>query len=51
MIQPLDGSPRKRITNFSSEQISDFKWSPDGKSLGVLRSHSDSDVVLLQESK
>jgi eukaryotic-like serine/threonine-protein kinase len=51
MIQPLDGSARKQITNFTSEQISDFKWSPDGKSLGVLRNHSESDVVLLQESK
>jgi eukaryotic-like serine/threonine-protein kinase len=51
VIQPLDGSARKQITNFTSEQISDFKWSPDGKNLGVLRNHSESDVVLLQEGK
>jgi Tol biopolymer transport system component len=50
-IQPLDGSPRKQITNFTSERIMSFNWSPDGKSLGVLRNHSESDVVLLQESK
>jgi eukaryotic-like serine/threonine-protein kinase len=50
-IQPLDGSPRKQITNFTSEHITSFNWSPDGKSLGVLRNHSESDVVLLQESK
>ncbi len=50
-IQPLDGSARKQITNFTSEQITSFNWSPDGKSLGVLRSHSESDVVLLQEGK
>jgi serine/threonine protein kinase len=50
-IQPLDGSPGRQITNFPSEQITSFHWSPDGKSLGVLRSHSESDVVLLQESK
>src|SRR5579872_234149 len=50
-IQPLDGLPRKQITNFTSEQITSFHWSPDGKSLGVLRSHSESDVVLLQEGK
>jgi eukaryotic-like serine/threonine-protein kinase len=50
-IQPLDGSARKQITNFTSEQITSFHWSPDGKSLGVLRSHSESDVVLLQEGK
>jgi eukaryotic-like serine/threonine-protein kinase len=50
-IQPLDGSPGRQITNFTSQQISAFHWSPDGKSLGVLRTHSDSDVVLLQEAK
>jgi WD40 repeat protein len=50
-IQPLDGSPRKQITNFTSEHITAFNWSPDGKSLGVLRNHSESDVVLLQEGK
>jgi serine/threonine protein kinase len=50
-VQPLDGSAGHRITNFTSEQISSFHWSPDGKKLGILRGHSDSDVVLLQESK
>ena len=50
-VQPLDGSAGHRITNFSSEQIDSFHWSPDGKKLGILRGHSDSDVVLLQESK
>jgi len=50
-IQPLDGSPGRQITNFTSEQIEGFGWSPDGKTLGVLRSHTESDVVLLQESK
>ncbi|MFY9979391.1 MAG: hypothetical protein WAK22_14260, partial [Candidatus Sulfotelmatobacter sp.] len=50
-IQPLDGSARKQITNFTSERITDFSWSPDGKNLGVLRNHSESDVVLLQEAK
>jgi serine/threonine protein kinase len=50
-VQPLDGSPGKKITNFSTDQITDIRWSPDGKTLGILRTHSDSDVVLLQESK
>jgi WD40 repeat protein len=50
-IQPLDGSPSRQITNFTSEQITSFHWSADGKSLGVLRNHSESDVVLLQEAK
>jgi eukaryotic-like serine/threonine-protein kinase len=50
-IQPLDGSPGRQITKFDSEQIQSFHWSPDGKNLGILRGHTDSDVVLLQESK
>jgi len=50
-VQPLDGSPGKKITNFNSEQITDLRWSPDGKTLGLLRTHADSDVVLLQETK
>jgi eukaryotic-like serine/threonine-protein kinase len=50
-IHPLDGSPGRQITNFTSEQITSFHWSPNGKSLGVLRNRSESDVVLLQESK
>jgi serine/threonine protein kinase/Tol biopolymer transport system component len=50
-IQPLDGSPGHQITHFTSERIESFHWSPDGKTLGILRSHSESDVVLLQETK
>lgn len=50
-MQPLDGSPGRKITNFNSEQILDLLWSPDGKTIGLLRRHSDSDVVLLQETK
>jgi eukaryotic-like serine/threonine-protein kinase len=49
-LQPLDGSPGKQITNFKSEQIKDFHWSFDGSGLGMVRGHTDSDVVLLQES-
>jgi len=50
-IQPIDGSPGHQITNFEAEQILSFEWSPDGKNLGILRGHTDSDVILLQESK
>ena len=49
--QPLDGSRGRQITNFHSEQIGLFRWSPDGKTLGILRGHGESDVVLLQETK
>ena len=50
-VQPLDGSPGKQITNFKSEHITDFHWSFDGSKLGMVRGDTDSDVVLLQESK
>jgi len=50
-LQPLDGSPGRQITNFKSEQITDFHWSFDGSKLGMVRGHTDSDVVLLEESK
>jgi eukaryotic-like serine/threonine-protein kinase len=50
-IQPTDGSAGHQITHFNSERILSFHWSPDGKKLGILRAHTDSDVVLLQESK
>jgi serine/threonine protein kinase len=50
-LQPLDGSPGKQITNFKSEKINDFHWSFDGSKLGLVRGHTDSDVVLLEESK
>ena len=50
-IQPLTGAPGRLITHFDKEQILSFNWSPDGRRLGILRGHTDSDVVLLQESK
>jgi len=49
-LQPLDGSPRRRLTNFASDNTRVFYWSPDGKTLGVLRSRVDSDIVVLRES-
>jgi|HubBroStandDraft_5_1064220.scaffolds.fasta_scaffold668650_1 Tol biopolymer transport system component len=49
-IQPLDGSRGHQITTFTSGFINGFRWSPDGKSLGVMREHDFSDVVLLRET-
>jgi len=50
-LQPLDGSAGKQLTNFKSELIADFRWSPDGSQLGVTRGHTDSDVVLIRDSQ
>jgi eukaryotic-like serine/threonine-protein kinase len=49
--QPLDGSPGYRLMNFTSDQIRTFQFSPDGKTLGVVRFHLVSDVVLLRDTR
>jgi serine/threonine protein kinase/Tol biopolymer transport system component len=49
-LQPLDGSPGRRITNFQSDRIRMFYWSRDGKTLAVDRTRAESDIVLLRES-
>jgi eukaryotic-like serine/threonine-protein kinase len=48
--QPLDGSPGHRLTNFTSDRILTFQFSPDGKSLAVAQRHTVSDVVLLRDT-
>ena len=47
-VQSLDGSGGHPITKFKSDQIESFHWSPDGKRLAIVRSHSESDAVLLR---
>jgi Tol biopolymer transport system component len=47
--QPIDGSPGKQITDFPAEHILEFRWSFDGKQLGIIRGHTDSDVVLIHD--
>jgi serine/threonine protein kinase len=49
-LQPLDGSRGRQITNFQSDTMNNFSFSPDGKTLGVMRSHTESDVVLLRDT-
>ena len=49
-LQPVDGSSGHEITNFKSDGIRGFDWSPDGKALGVLRARSESDIVLLRDA-
>jgi eukaryotic-like serine/threonine-protein kinase len=50
-MQPLDGSAGHLLTNFTSGRINGFRWSPDGKSLGVMREQDVSDVVVLRETE
>jgi serine/threonine protein kinase len=48
-LQPLDGSPGRQITNFPEDMIQTFQFSLDGKTLGVMRTHIESDIVLLHD--
>jgi serine/threonine protein kinase/Tol biopolymer transport system component len=50
-FQPMDGSKGKALTDFTAEHIYDFQWSPDGKQLALVRGHTDTDVVLMQEQR
>jgi DNA-binding winged helix-turn-helix (wHTH) protein/Tol biopolymer transport system component len=49
-LQPLDGAPGRRITNFTSGRIRRIEFSPDGQRLAILRIHTKSDVVLLHDT-
>ena len=49
LLQPLDGSPTKILTDFVPSRITDFGWSPSGDQLAVLRTHATSDVVLITD--
>jgi serine/threonine protein kinase len=50
-LVPLDGSKGRPLTKFkATDYIHDFRWSPDGKALGIIRSHHDADVILLRDT-
>ncbi|HEX4950969.1 MAG TPA: winged helix-turn-helix domain-containing protein [Blastocatellia bacterium] len=47
--QPIDGSPAKPLTDFKTDRIFRFAWSPDGKTLVCERGFYVNDVVLLRD--
>lgn len=49
--QPLSGGPPKQTTDFKSDYLATFDWSPDGKFLAVARYSYSSDVVLMSNAK
>ena len=49
-LQPLSGGPLKQITFFKSLRIEDFAFSPDGKTIALLRGGVTSDVVLIKDA-
>jgi Tol biopolymer transport system component len=50
-LQPLDGSPARQLTNFTSETIFRFAWSPDGKMLVAERGTEIGDIVLINKQR
>jgi Tol biopolymer transport system component/DNA-binding winged helix-turn-helix (wHTH) protein len=50
-LQPLDGGAPQKLTGFSTDQIFDFDWSPDGKQLAAIRGAWNHSVVLLNSSE
>jgi Tol biopolymer transport system component/predicted Ser/Thr protein kinase len=44
---PLNGGPAVPVTRFTSEEITDYRLSPDGK-LVLSRGHNNSDVILIR---
>lgn len=48
-VQPLSGGPLTQFTFFTTERIDDFAFSPDGKSIALLRGHRTKDVVLIKD--
>jgi len=49
--QSLDGGEPQKLTNFTSDQIYDFGFSPDGKWLALVRGSRNKDAVLLKGFK
>jgi len=48
--QPLDNSPPRQLTHFTSERIERFCFSPDGTKVAIERGHVDSDAVVLRDT-
>jgi len=48
--QPVDGGPGHAITESDDDDLWDYRWSPDAKTLGVQHKHFQADVVLLKDT-
>jgi serine/threonine protein kinase/Tol biopolymer transport system component len=49
--QALDGSAPKQITDFKSDLIYQFAYSPDGRALALARGNTTLDAVIISEEK
>ena len=49
--QPVDGGPPRQLTDFKSDRIFSYDWSPDGKWLALSRGPEQRDAVLISDFK
>jgi serine/threonine protein kinase len=49
--QPLAGGPPRQLTDWKSDRIFYFAWSPDGKQLALTRGVVTNDVVLISDAR
>ena len=47
-LQPLDGSPPRKITQFDDDYVLRFDVSPDGRQLAIVRGTLSRDAVLIE---
>lgn len=50
-LQPLDGTPARLLTSFTSLRIYSYEWSTDGKRLALVRGDAPSDLVMIHEAE
>jgi serine/threonine protein kinase/Tol biopolymer transport system component len=50
-MQPIDGGKPVQLTDFKTDMIFGFNWSPDARQLGLVRGVVTSDVVLFSDIK
>jgi Tol biopolymer transport system component len=46
--QPLEGGPPKQLTDFKTDRIFNYAWSPDGQKLVLSRGTRNDDVVMIK---
>lgn len=49
--QPIAGGPPRQLTNWTSQQVSAFAWSRDGKRIAVARGSRNDDLLLIRDSR
>ena len=48
-FQPVNGGPARQVTDYKSDEISDFGWLPDGKRFAIARQSYSWDGVLIRD--